>query len=288
MVVYNPKSWFSLIFQFHKSDTFRILFSVMIAISIYTALLVFVQQRYDVVFKSTTVVHSLLGFVISLLLVFRTNTAYERWWEGRRQFGLLVNNSRNFSMKINAFIPESNRDKKELFHVLIHNYVFSMKEHLRKGVKMDELINHPQHDSSQLTNYKHIPNKIASAIFKELNFLYTNKIITGNQLIVLNEEARSLTEIVGACERIRSTPIPYSYSLFLKKFMFVYIMTMPFAFIQDFGYWTALIVVFVFYVLASLELIAEEIEDPFGTDANDLPTDEISLRIKANLEEIFE
>ena len=153
---------------------------------------------------------------------------------------------------------------------------------------MDELINHPEHDSSQLNNYKHIPNQIASSIFKQLNFLYTNKIITGNQLIVLNEEARSLTEIVGACERIRSTPIPYSYSLFLKKFMFVYIMTMPFVFIQDFGYWTALIVVFVFYVLASLELIAEEIEDPFGTDANDLPTDQISLRIKGNLKEIFE
>ena len=287
MIDYNPKSWFSLIFQFHKSDTFRILFSVMIAISIYTSLLVFVQQKYDVIFKSTTVVHSLLGFVISLLLVFRTNTAYDRWWEGRRLYGALVNNSRNFSMKLNAFIPESHKEKKGLFHVLIHNYVFSMKEHLRNGVKMDELINHPEHDSSQLTNFKHIPNQIASSVFKELNFLYTNKIISGNQLIVLNEEARSFTEIVGACERIKSTPIPYSYSLFLKKFMFVYIMTMPFAFIQDFGYWTALIVVFVFYVLASLELLAEEIEDPFGTEPNDLPTDEISLRIKGNLKEIF-
>ena len=287
MIDYNPKSWFSLIFQFHKSDTFRILFSVMIAISIYTSLLVFVQQKYDVIFKSTTVVHSLLGFVISLLLVFRTNTAYDRWWEGRRLYGALVNNSRNFSMKLNAFIPESQKEKKGLFHVLIHNYVFSMKEHLRNGVKIDELINHPEHDSSQLANFKHIPNQIASSVFKELNFLYTNKIISGNQLIVLNEEARSFTEIVGACERIKSTPIPYSYSLFLKKFMFVYIMTMPFAFIQDFGYWTALIVVFVFYVLASLELLAEEIEDPFGTDSNDLPTDEISLRIKGNLKEIF-
>jgi putative membrane protein len=106
-------------------------------------------------------------------------------------------------------------------------------------------------------------------------------------MIVLNAEFSSFTDITGGCERIKNTPIPYSYSMFLKKFIFIYVITMPFGFVTDFRYWTVPVVIFVFYVLASLELIAEEIEDPFGKDANDLPTDDIAGRIKNNLHEIF-
>jgi putative membrane protein len=95
------------------------------------------------------------------------------------------------------------------------------------------------------------------------------------------------SEICGACERIKKTPIPYSYSLFIKKFIFVYIVSIPFCFLHPFGYWTALFSVFVFYVLASLELIAEEIENPFGDDANDLPTEQIAKTISANVHEIL-
>lgn len=96
-----------------------------------------------------------------------------------------------------------------------------------------------------------------------------------------------MTDIIGACERIKKTPIPYSYSAFIKKFIFIYVMSLPFGVVRDFGYSTIFVVIFIFYVLASLELIAEEIEDPFGSDANDLPTDAISQTIKGNLKELF-
>uniref|UniRef100_UPI0037BEAB27 bestrophin family ion channel n=1 Tax=Flavobacterium sp. TaxID=239 RepID=UPI0037BEAB27 len=111
--------------------------------------------------------------------------------------------------------------------------------------------------------------------------------ITGDQLIILNGEVQSFTEICGACERIKNTPIPYSYSAFIKKFIFFYIMTLPFGYVFSLGYYAIPVVIFIFYVLASLELIAEEIEDPFGMDANDLPIEKITANIKKHIEEIL-
>ena len=124
-------------------------------------------------------------------------------------------------------------------------------------------------------------------IFQKINDLYEDKKISGEQLIILNEELQSFTDICGACERIKNTPIPYSYSAFIKKFIFFYTMTLPFGYSVSLGYYVAPVVVFIFYVLASLELIAEEIEDPFGDDENDLPTKKISENIKKHIEELI-
>ena len=111
--------------------------------------------------------------------------------------------------------------------------------------------------------------------------------MTGDQLIILNNELLSFTDICGACERIKNTPIPFSYSVFIKKFVFIYIMTLPFGYVFSLGYLVVPVVVFVFYVLASLELIAEEIEDPFGGDANDVPTLKLAQTIQRNLVEMM-
>ena len=108
-----------------------------------------------------------------------------------------------------------------------------------------------------------------------------------DQLIVLNGEISSFTDICGACERIKNTPIPFSYSAFIKKFIFIYVITLPFGWVFSLGYFVIPIVPFILYVLASLELIAEEIENPFGKDANDLPVDEICNNIEKHVGEIL-
>ena len=124
-------------------------------------------------------------------------------------------------------------------------------------------------------------------MFQRINDLYLEKKISGDQLIIINAEIQSFSDICGACERIKNTPIPYSYSTFLKKFIFFYVMTLPFGYSVSLGYYVAPVVVFIFYVLASLELIAEEIEDPFGNDENDLPTEILAGKIKKNVEELI-
>ncbi len=116
---------------------------------------------------------------------------------------------------------------------------------------------------------------------------YKEGLISGEELLLIDHNLNALLDSHGACERIRNTPIPFSYSLFLKKFIFIYVTTLPLAFVHMFGFYSALIATFVFYVLVSMEVLAEEIEDPFGTDDNDLPLDEICERIRLNVKEII-
>ena len=289
MINYNPKEWFTFIFRFHKADTVRRLFPMFIALSLYSGVIAFLElevlhlKRIPEV-QHLSIVHGLLGFVISLLLVFRTNTAYDRWWEGRRQWGSLVNNCRNLAMKMAAILPAGDEASRAYFRTMIPNYAYCMKNHLRSTFIPEEL--EPVAGFTPDTQ-KHVPNQVAGHIMVRIQELYRQQQITGDQLITINTELQSFTDIVGACERIRNTPIPFSYSVFLKKFIFFYVMTMPFSYVFNAHYLVILIVVFVFYVLASLELIAEEIEDPFGKDANDLPTDTICENIRKHVKEIL-
>lgn len=289
MIDYNPKVWFTFIFRFHKADTVRKLFPMFIALSAYSALIAFLELELlkmspNSDLKQITLIHSLLGFVISLLLVFRTNTAYDRWWEGRRQWGSLVNNSRNLAIKLEAMLPASNTASREFFRLMIPNYAFGMKNHLRNSYIADEIQNVP---GMELQTDKHVPNQIAGMILAHVHELYRQGQFTGEQLLTINQELQSFTDICGACERIKNTPIPFSYSVFIKKFIFFFVMTLPLGYVFTLHYLIIPVVVFIFYVLASLELIAEEIEDPFGLDANDLPTDTISANIRKHVAEIL-
>ena len=287
MVSYNPKDWFTFIFRFHRGDTFKKLIPMMLGIGAYSAAIAFLELEYWKLsdsshVKNITIMHTMLGFVISLLLVFRTNTAYDRWWEGRRMWGALVNNSRNLAIKLAVMLKDT--EDKAIFRRLIPAYADVLNQYLK-----NRDISHELFDDAVLSadHYTHKPNQIAKTMIAKINDLYTEGKLTGDQLIVLNAELQSFTDICGVCERIKNTPIPYSYSAFIKKFIFFYVMTLPFGYVFQLGYYVIPVVVFIFYVLASLEIIAEEIEDPFGTDPNDLPLDKIAANIKKNVEELI-
>lgn len=287
MISYNPKEWFSFIFRFHKGDTFRKLIIVMACIAVYSAVVAFLEVEVFKLsetshVKNITIMHSMLGFVISLLLVFRTNSAYDRWWEGRKLWGALVNNSRNLALKLAVMLKD--KEDKEILRKLIPAYASVLNLHLK-----NEDVSHELFEDATLAadHYNHKPNQIAKTIMAKINELYLAGKITGDQLIILNAEVQSFTDICGACERIKNTPIPYSYSAFIKKFIFAYVLTLPFGYVFQLGYYVIPVVVFIFYVLASLELIAEEIEEPFGYDPNDLPTAKIAENIRKNVEELL-
>ena len=285
MINYNPKDWFTFIFHIHKADTFRKLWPLMLVVAIFSGIIAYLELNYLKLAESTYVknigmMHNLLGFVISMLLVFRTNTSYDRWWEGRRFLGSLTNVSRNFAMKIKAL--KLAKEHVEFFEYAIPKYAFALKDHLREKQyfgKNSFLI--------EVDGGKHIPNQVASSIISRVYDLQAAGVITQEQLIILNADVHQFTDICGGCERIKKTPIPFSYSAFIKKFIFIYVITLPFGWVFSLGYFVVPIVPFILYVLASLELIAEEIEDPFGMDANDLPVDDICNNIEKHVEEIL-
>jgi len=285
MISYNPKAWFSFIFHIHKADTFRKLWPLMISVSIFSGLVAFLELHFfrlpgNNSLSNINIVHSLLGFVISLLLVFRTNTSYDRWWEGRRLLGELTNTCRNLAIKIKAL--KLGKEEGDFFMYTISRYAFALKAHLQEKPHFGK-----NNFLVEVDTGKHIPNQIARSLTLRTYGLATAGRISGEQLIILNTDLSKLTDICGGCERIKRTPIPFSYSAFIKKFLFIYVITLPVGWVFSLGFFVVLLVPFVLYVLASLELIAEEIEDPFGDDANDLPIEEICNNIEKHVGEIL-
>ena len=295
MISYNPKDWFTYIFRFHKADTVTKLAPLILGISVYSALIAFFELQFwkfsgNNYIRNIPVMHTLLGFAISMLLVFRTNTAYDRWWEGRKLWGSLVNSSRNLALKLSSYLSPEETGSRSFFRKIIPAYAFSLHNHLHKEKIRVELFEEEEHRHvfNELDHSKHVPNQVALLMHRHIHQLYRENKITGDQLIVLNNELQSFTDICGACERIKNTPIPYSYSVFIKKFIFVFVMTLPFGYVFTLSYFVIPVVAFVFYVLASLELIAEEIEDPFSGDANDIPTEKLSENIQSAVRDIIQ
>jgi putative membrane protein len=292
MINYNPKGWFPFIFRFHKADTIRTLMPVIFLICLYSWVAVYVEKEYlhlpdNSFVKNIPTMHSLLGFAISMLLVFRTNTAYDRWWEGRKFWGALVNNSRNLAVKLNSMLPADAEKDRSFFKKLIPLFADELRLHLQNERTRLALDTAPHPEIPDFDTSKHIPNQVSMLMMNKINLLYRDGKITGHQLLMLNNEIQSFLDICGGCERIKNTPIPYSYSVFIKKFIFFYIVTLPLGFALTLGYLTIPVVAFISYVLGSLEMIAEEIEDPFGKDENDLPMQRMSENIRKNIHDIL-
>lgn len=288
MITYNPKSWLKLVFSFRKSDTTRILLIPIISMAVFTTLIAYIEINYlkDVAYlKNLMTIYTLIGFVISMLLVFRTNTAYDRWWEGRKKWGELINESRNIAIKLSYLI----KDKEELkfYNRMLPNFAFALKTHLQNGVNNWSELDLTSEELQELKSKEHVPAHIVKMIYQKIYELKATQQISEIDFLVLDKQLKTLMEICGACERIKKTPIPYSYSMFLKKFILIYVVTIPIALVPLLGYVASAIATFIFYILMSIEIIAEEIEDPFGGDDNDLPTDVIAMNIKKSVHELL-
>ena len=290
MINYNPKVWFSVIFHSYSRQVMRMLRPSLIFLAVFSTLVVWVfldvLKLHEKEFSSTISIHQLLGIVLGLFLVFRTNSAYDRWWEGRKLWGSLVNNTRNLAIKISAIIGPGDHQERKWFSAMIGNIPFSLKDHLRGRFRVAEL-ELTEGEAAAAEQVRHLPNFVSRLLYERVVELNRAGGLSNEHLLMVDRELKEFADIIGACERIKNTPIPYSYSMFIKKFIFIYLITLPFALVTTMGYMTVPIVVLVAFVLMSVELISEEIEDPFGKDSNDLPTDEITSRIRENVREIL-
>jgi putative membrane protein len=280
MIKYNNKHWFR--FLFRRSGYFHdeMLFSILLYVAIVAAL-TYIEKEFDFkIFDLPMTFHTVLGLVIGLLLVFRTNTAYDRWWEGRKQLGALVNTCRHIALKTKHYLNDEQASN------IIGSFPFVLKEHLRE---LDWSLM-PKGLADQMpagfNEAEHKPNFLLNSLSATFSKAFKEGKITGEQLIILEDEVSNLMNILGACERIRNTPIPFGYTIHLKRILLIYLLTLPFGFITTMGWYSIPFMMMVFYTMVGIELMAEEIEEPFGTDLNDLPFDELAAKIQGNVKEI--
>lgn len=286
MRAYNTKNFLKILVSLHKTDTLKILFPTIFLVGIYCYGVYYLEVEYLHLNSKSSIsnigmIHSLLGFVLSLLLVFRTNTAYDRWWEGRKLWGKLVNDSRNFVIKINSILPENDVKNRTQIAKYLRFFPHFLANHLSK--ESTRLVLDEDFSDLQKELQHHPPAELVFLLTKKLYQLKKENKISDTEMLFLDTQLSGFLDVCGGCERIKNTPIPYSYSSFIKKFIIFYVMALPVANVVNLGGFMIPITMFVYYVLMSLELIAEEIEDPFNNDENDIPMEAISQNIERSI-----
>ena len=286
MRAYNTKNFLKILVSLHKTDTLKILFPTIFLVGIYCYGVYYLEVEYLHLNSKSSIsnigmIHSLLGFVLSLLLVFRTNTAYDRWWEGRKLWGKLVNDSRNFVIKINSILPENDVKNRTQIAKYLRFFPYFLANHLSK--ESTRLVLDEDFSDLQKELQHHPPAELVFLLTKKLYQLKKENKISDTEMLFLDTQLSGFLDVCGGCERIKNTPIPYSYSSFIKKFIIFYVMALPVANVVNLGGFMIPITMFVYYVLMSLELIAEEIEDPFNNDENDIPMEAISQNIERSI-----
>lgn len=231
------------------------------------------------------------NIVLGLMLVFRTNTAYERFWEGRKLWGSLVNAVRNLARHIWADVPEpepDDRAEKQATMRLLVAFAVATKLHLRQQSVNPELADLlPSSQYFKLKMMNNPPLEVAFWIDDYLQRQYHHDRLNIHQLIAMQDLLDLMVDSLGGCERILKTPMPLAYSVHLKQLLLIYCLTLPFQFVAESGWWTGLMVALVSFTLFGIEEIGVEIENPFGTDANDLPLDQICETMLRNIEDMM-
>ena len=231
------------------------------------------------------------NIVLGLLLVFRTNTAYDRFWEGRKNWGNLVNTVRNLARQIWVAVKEiepGDREKKIATIRLLVAFSVATKLHLR-GEPVNQELEHLLSSERyfKLKSMNNPPLKVAFWIGDYLQEQYELKCISNYQLTALHRLLDSMVDSLGSCERILKTPMPLAYSIHLKQLLLIYCLSLPFQMVNDFLWFTGPIVALISFTLFGIEEIGSEIENPFGYDANDLPLDSICATMLRNIEDLI-
>lgn len=291
MIYYKTnKNWFGDLMHLYRSWTMtRVVRSVGI-VGVYTTLVCLVVEFWNLgtsIYMNVQA-FSLLGIILSIFLVFRTNTAYDRWWEARKQWGALVNNTRNLAIYVHAMFPKHDQEVRRFMAKHISNFCIALVEHLRDGVKTEKLLYLTEQEKELFQTKANLPICIASNIIDRLAEAHRKGEITEGDYINIKDQHQALLDILGACERIKKTPIPFSYAVYLKIYITAYAVLLPFALVTTFHWATIPLVMFICFSLIGVELMGQEIEDPFGLDCNDLPTGDIAHTIKTNVFEILE
>ena len=285
----EEKSWFKIIFCWQSSVIPAIIPRVIFC-GLFGLLISIIHYYYTDV--GLPILSSVVpSIVLGLLLVFRTNTAYERFWEGHKLWGSLVNSIRNLARTIwVSVIENSPKDREEKSKTLRLLVVFAIatKLHLRGQPINSEIIDLiPECWYERLQKVHNPPLQVALLIGEYLQQEFERNCINSYQLTAMLKLLDTMVDVLGGCERILKTPMPVAYSIHLKQLLLIYCLTLPFQLVTELAWWTAPIVSVISFTVFGIEQIGIEIENPFGLDPNDLPLESICQTIQINIEELI-
>ncbi len=290
MIYYDSRDWASNILHFFTSNVLKVLLTYVLVIGLVTTMITVLL--IDIVHWKVNIppgIFYLHGIMLALLLIFRTHTAFGKWKEGSRQWASLINHSRNLAQVFHLALGAEDRQSRERFGQQIVNYGIALNRHLRNATdKTTGLLGLEREEKQLYQNKHHLPNHMIRQLHQLLNGLWTAKALSADHHQLLNKKLAALSDIAGNCEQIRQTPLPFSFSTFIKTGIILYCLAIPFGFIGSLGYLVIPAVMFTSFLILGLEILSEEIEDPFGAECNDLPLSEFNRSVERDIYEILE
>jgi putative membrane protein len=223
-----------------------------------------------------------LSFALALLIGFRINQAYDRWWEARKLWGSLVNVSRNLAVKIRALHQPGAADRESIRNLIVA-FCVGLKDHLRDEARLKGLPGFANDDASP----GHLPSFIVTRLYGTFDRWRAEGKLTDQQLWVLDVEAREFLEVCGACERIKNTMVSISWRTFTRQCIVASLLLLPWGLVEDFGVWTVLLTVLISYFVIAGEAIARYVETPFGRDEDHLDLEQICGAIDRSVSEVL-
>jgi len=278
----QSRSWRKHLFSVRGSVVKEILPRV--AITATAAIIVVVLHHYFRSMQIPDKPHALVGAALSLLLVFRTNASYDRFWEGRKLWGGIVNTSRNLGRGSILYLKADSALVRQLV-MWGTTFPYALTRLLRReapslGPATDEL---PALDVAEVCAAQHPPLAVTVRMSRLIAEAEEKGLIDRFTRLHLESLVQLLVDNMGACERILNTPLPLAYAVHLRRALIIFCLSLPFALIEGFGVWTIPVSMLVSYIFFGIEEIGVEIEDPFGTDPNDLPLEQFCANIERNL-----
>ena len=281
MIDYDVHDWGSHLLDVKGSMVREIVGRVLTCV-VWSALVVGYDKFVTPVSVPSTV-HTLVGTALGLLLVFRTNASYDRFWEGRRMWGGIVNETRNLARAACVHLKDDPALLGEVVRWTVA-WAYAAMHSLRGRSDIGPVAARlPSPEVEAAIGAQHTPLAVATRLSQTLNEARARGLITDYIQVALDQNVQLLIDYLGACERIRKTPLPFAYVVHLRRALILYCFTLPFALVKDFGWGTILDTLLVTYVFFGIEEIGVEIEDPFGEDDNDLPLEGICATIEQNL-----
>jgi putative membrane protein len=281
MIEYDPKSWVSVVTRLRGSILLRLIPRMLICAALGVAAVMLFRNEGT---HLPSQAHTLVGVALGLLLVFRTNASYDRYWEGRRLLGAIVNRSRDLARQLLGVDPAA----RAILGRQVPAFYWLATQALRRQTDLTALGDRlTAEERAALASVANRAPVMVAWIGARIRAEVSAGRLSETQALLIDQNLTALNDSLGGAERILKTPIPFAYAQHIKIFVVLFCFSVPFAIVDVMGWSTPVVSAVLALALFGVDEIGVEIEDPFGDDPNDLPLDAIGGGIDRAVAEIL-
>ncbi|MCW3162677.1 bestrophin family protein [Chryseobacterium oryctis] len=287
MIVRQRTHWLKMLFVWRGSVLKKTIVQLLAITMFSLAIYIFKGKIFDYKVHLNPTIFTLIGLALAIFMGFCNSASYDRYWEGRKLWGLLVNETRSLTRQILTLVnnssPDAKKEKQEIVK-LISAFCWSLNYELREKSGNEHLLRLLSPERvKQLDGKKFIPNIILGFIAEWLNEQNKKGNIDTIVLAQMDHQLNQFSNIYGGCERIHNTPLPFPYSILLHRTVYLYCFWLPFGLVDTLEWMMPLIVLLISYTFIALDAIIQEIGEPFGEEENDLALNSICRTIEFSI-----